>query len=729
MRMMKPLLSYLDPFFGNGTIDLPKPQGIAATWFFLKAQTGNTYPGACAPFGMLSTCAYSGAYPTGYGLNAPNTHATPPRHFERLVASGFTHIQQSGTGAIETYYNYVRVTPLLGDLAQVGTRWALKDEHASPGYYAASLEGTGIRAELTASRRAALHRYTFPPGDQARLVVDFSTGGIDFPRMRTFPAEAELTLVGSNSAQGYIVMAGVRLYVYVETDYGGGSSALWLDKRELADRRTLALSHSDETNFQPFGVVFNANPTEQEICARVGFSLRSVEQARANARDVAGKSFEQVRQETERLWETYAARVQVSGGTEAQKTTFYSSLYHSLVKPADWHGESPYWSDSAFYVDFATMWDQYKTQLPLVLTLYPEHGRDMVNSLLSLAEYGGGFPNGFVLNADLHQFDNQARALAHYAIADAFYRHLDGIDWQRALNAMVDDLHRAHNRDFFEQGLVYPVTHTLDLAGACFCTARIAKALGKDDVYTDMMRYSENWRNVYNGETGKLIEAQYYEGGLWNYSFRLLHDMAGRIALYPTESAFVADLDRFFGYGQPPIAQPTDPADRDTMRRGYALNRFEGYNNEPDIETPYAYIYAGRPDRTAEVVRAGMKFMFTTGRGGLPGNNDSGGLTSCYVWNAVGLFPVTGQPVFLIGSPLFDAAALRLGDKTFTVETVNYAEDHIYVQRAALNGSPVDRAYLTVDELLAGGTLTLTMGARPSSWARDRRPPSSIVIP
>ena len=255
-----------------------------------------------------------------------------------------------------------------------------------------------------------------------------------------------------------------------------------------------------------------------------------------------------------------------------------------------------------------------------------------------------------------------------------------------------------------------------------------------------MMHASANWRNVYDIETGKLIEAKYYEGGLWNYSFRLLHDMAGRIGFYPdrpwdrgrlsrlpAESAFVADLDRFFGYGQPPVIQPGDPADRDYMQWGYALNRFEGFNNEPDIETPYAYIYAGRPDRTAEVVRAGMRYMFTTGRGGLPGNNDSGGLTSCYVWNATGLFPVTGQPVFLIGSPLFDAVTLHLGDRTFTVEAVGNSDDHIYVQSAALDGRPIDRAYITVDELLDGGTLTLTMGAQPSTWAQNTRPPSYPV--
>jgi putative alpha-1,2-mannosidase len=239
-----------------------------------------------------------------------------------------------------------------------------------------------------------------------------------------------------------------------------------------------------------------------------------------------------------------------------------------------------------------------------------------------------------------------------------------------------------------------------------------------------MMTLSTRWRKAYDPRTGRLIEAEYYEGGLWNYSFRLLHDMAGRIALYPTEADFVADLDRFFGYGQPPVTQPIIPGDRETMRRGHALNRFEGYNNEPDIETPCGYLYAGRHDRAAEVVRAGMRYMYTTGHGGLPGNNDSGGLTSCYVWNAVGLFPVTGQPVYLIGSPIFDTVSLQLTDRTFTVEARNNPRENIYVQSATLNGRALDRAYLSVDEVQSGGTLVLEMGSNPSDWARAQRPPS-----
>jgi putative alpha-1,2-mannosidase len=334
---VKNVLAYMDPFLGNGTIDLPEPRGIAATWFFIKAQTGNTHPGACAPFGMISACAYSGAYPTGYGLNAPNTHGSPPQRFDTYTATGFAHLQQSGTGAIGTYYNYLRVTPLAGTLDQLGTLWQLADEEARPGFYAATLAGTGIRAELTASPRAALHRYTFSGSDHGHLAVDISAGGIDFPRMRTRPTAAQVERCGGNAAQGWMTMAGVTIYFYLETDAPDGTCTLWVDQHDIATS-ALSLDRIDEEDDRSFGLLFDG---PSPLLLRVGLSLRCTAQARRNAHTVVGKSFEQVAAEAAQAWADSARRIHVDGGSEAQRTVFYSSLYHSLVKPADWHGESP----------------------------------------------------------------------------------------------------------------------------------------------------------------------------------------------------------------------------------------------------------------------------------------------------------------------------------------------------------------------------------------------------
>jgi len=719
------LTRYVDPFLGNGEIDLPEPQGIAATWFFIKAQTGNTHPGAVSPLGMVSACPYSGAYVNGYGLNAPNSHARPPRRFEEYSASGFTHFHPSGTGAVEVYCNYYRVTPLVGGLSQLGTRWPLEQEEACPGYYSTRLAGTGIRAELTVTPKTAFHRYTFPQSGEACVAVDFSIGGLIFPERRTVPRRASLEVLAPGVARGCVLMEGIPVYIHIDAE-GAATCNPFTGDTPQAGGSALALDRISPESLEPFGVVFGVQPrADHAFCLRLGFSFRGLDQARENLQEIAGRSFDQVAADLRQTWNQYLSRIVVEGCTGEQKRIFYSALYHSLIKPADCTGESPFWEgDSPYFVDFATLWDQYKTLIPLLLSVYPERGVDAISGMLSLSEHLGEFPNGVLLSSDFLRFENQARALSLHCLADAFHRRLSGIDWQHALDLMLADLHKERNRDFLEEGIAHPFTHTLDLADACACAWWIAGHVGDEGAAAELAALSRQWRNVYDPETGRLGESKYYEGGAWNYSFRLLHDMAGRIGLYPSEEAFVTDLDQFFGYGQPPIEQAVDPADRDCMQRGFALNRFEGLNNEPDIEVPYAYLYAGRHDRTAEIVRAGMKYMFTTGRGGLPGNDDSGGTSSWYVWNAVGLYPVPGHPALLIGSPIFDRASIQLGGNVFEVQAKGNSEECIYVQRATLNGENLDRAYLTMDEAQAGGVLELVMGAEPTDWASDHRPPS-----
>jgi putative alpha-1,2-mannosidase len=172
------------------------------------------------------------------------------------------------------------------------------------------------------------------------------------------------------------------------------------------------------------------------------------------------------------------------------------------------------------------------------------------------------------------------------------------------------------------------------------------------------------------------------------------------------------------------------------MAAGHTLNRFEGLNNEPDMEAPWAYHYAGRPDRTADIVQAALTWQFGTGPGGLPGNDDSGGLSSWYVWASLGLFPIAGQSLFLVNAPAFERGAIRVGDREFVVETSGHRETPIgadgiettppvqYVQNATFDGRPMDAAYLSASALHRGGVLHLELGPEPSGWGREARPPS-----
>ncbi|HSL74015.1 MAG TPA: glycoside hydrolase domain-containing protein, partial [Ilumatobacteraceae bacterium] len=237
------------------------------------------------------------------------------------------------------------------------------------------------------------------------------------------------------------------------------------------------------------------------------------------------------------------------------------------------------------------------------------------------------------------------------------------------------------------------------------------------------------WVEAFDPGTGLLVDSTFYEGGRWNYSFRLMHDMAARIEFAGGEEAFGALLDRFFGVGAPAVKQLGVAPEAADVAAGYALDRFEGLNNEPDMEVPWAYHYIGRPDRTAEIVHAIVEHQFGTGRGGLPGNDDSGGLSSWYVWASLGLFPVAGQQIVFVNAPSFAHACIRVPHGTFTIDTIGFVEPRPdrrpqYVQSVTLDGVPLGRTWITTAELHRGGRLLIELGAQPTGWGSDDRPPS-----
>jgi predicted alpha-1,2-mannosidase len=739
------ILESVDPFIGTAAADLPAAQGLAATWWWPKAQVGNTHPGACHPLGMVSACACSGAYPTGYGRYGISTEGAPEPIYDDYLASGFTHFQQSGTGAIRKYYNYFRVTPMIEPLDALGTRWKLEEEVAEPGYYAATLEN-GIRCELTVGEKTAVHRYTFPETTSARVVVDFSYGGLAIEHGTTVPLRASLESLGQGCAQGTVVMEGMPLSVYMDADTPTGWRQLvWYDRRRVDGGTRLDFDYIRRTTLRPFGLMFmgpvRAGTTVE---LRMGFSMRGTDQARRNLEQSVpgsgfGSAFDRTRAHTGKAWNAYFSQVDVHGGTPERRTVFATSLYHSLIKPCFAEDESPFWrSKGPFVFDIATMWDMYKTQFPLLTALDPAKGADMLESLVRIAEEEGNLPIGYRMARGSDRFFRQASALAHTVLADGFQLGLEGLEWDWALIHMQDDLRRGYGEDFAERGVVHPISHTLDLATGYWCTAIVARGLGDQRLADELEAKSRNWINAF-GQDGLLRDSSFYEGGRWNYSFRLLHDMASRIDLAGGDKEFTAILDRFFGYGAEPVAQLGVPPFGPEFAIGQDLNRFEGLNNEPDMEAPWAYHYAGRPDRTAEIVHAALAYQFGTGRGGLPGNDDSGALSSWYVWASLGLFPIAGQNLFLVNAPAFESAALHFGGNDFEVTTTGHTETGIgedaaghsaqYVQSARFNGKPLDHSFITGNQLHGGGRLEIELGPEPSDWATKTRPPSASDRP
>jgi putative alpha-1,2-mannosidase len=294
---------------------------------------------------------------------------------------------------------------------------------------------------------------------------------------------------------------------------------------------------------------------------------------------------------------------------------------------------------------------------------------------------------------------------------------------------MDTDLRRAYGEDFLLRGVAHPITHTLDLALAYFCTAKVARFVGDHALADQFEGLAGQWRNAFDTTSGLLVDSEFYEGGKWNYSFRILHDMQARIELAGGDDAFVELLDAFFGYAADPVKQVGERPSVKEMLDGYSLNRFEGLNNEPDMEVPWAYQYAGRPDRTAEVVHSALHNMFGLGRGGLPGNDDSGGLSSWFVWASLGLFPVAGQGIYLLNAPSFMHSRISLGGHQLAIDTVGFVEPSPdgpvqYVQSVTFNNRTLAESWISSRDLHQGGHLLFTLGPHPSSWGTINRPPS-----
>ena len=660
----------VDVFLGSGAINLPEPQGIAAKWRFIKGLAGNTTPAAALPFGKITACAYSGGYSAGYGFIGINCGEPLRRIMEPGTIRGFTHIHNSGTGYIDTFYNYALTAPFYGDNPRDAfAPDSMKDETAKPGYYAVTMRNRDIRAELTVTRRAAHHRYAFSrPG--GAVAVDFTSNGLLEERTRAEARSLICEPCGTDAARCTVTLYGLRLYFFVRVP--GAAVRIWQK-----------------------GCWFTNLP-EGDVRLLMGVSPKSFAFACAGEAEL-DTPFAALVQAAEDEWEEALSRINVEADTPRDERLFYSNLYHSLIKPSDWNGESFLYDDEdACVLDFATLWDQYKTQMPLLFTLYPDISRKIVATIIAYARARERLPHTLMLdNRPADSDDKQAKLLAAYVLLDAWYRGIAMDVTQASLQIKRDLLNESRYTDYKTNGVCGHIAHTIDLADACGAAAEFARAAGDTEFANEAERLSVLWTRAFDEETGLLrADSAFYEGSHWNYSFRLMRDMETRLKIAGGPERYGELLDRFFGF---------------LPQEDGSVPPFEGFNNETDMETPYAYFYSDRPERLCRVISDGMRSMFCEGRGGLPGNNDSGGLSSLYLWNAMGIFPVSGQDLMLIGTPLLRRAELHLSNGcTFVIRRKN---EGIFVTKALLNGVPLEKLCFSVREMMRGGELVLECAA------------------
>jgi predicted alpha-1,2-mannosidase len=655
---------------------------------------------------------------------------------------GFSHLHLSGAAG---KYGNLLMMPVTGVVRPDAIRSPREQEVNSPGYYAATLTRYGVHAELTSSRRVGFHRYRFPAAAPAHLTLRLDhilTKGVGDEGQRFLGGE--ITRVSRSEWRGYGRYAGgwnnggeYRVYFALVTDVPAVATRMW------RGQEMQAVSAATVDHDMPFGVALDFAALPKGVLqAKLGVSFIGADQARRTIdRETPGWHFDGVRAQARAAWHRMLDRVRVAGGGASRRRQFYTALYHTMLMPSDRTGENPDWqSEEPYYDDFYTIWDTFRTSGPLLTLIAPERQRDMLRALIDIYRHAGYLPDGRSGNSNGR---TQGGSNADVLITDAFVKGLNGIDYRTALAAMRKDAEvapaddekegRGGLPDYLEKGyvsLAYPRSgsRTVEYAYDDYAIARLACGLGQIDAARAAASRAGNWRNLWDRDSavqgvhgflrprnpdGSWAAADFarggewssflYEADTWTYSLYVPHDGRGLVALAGGAAAFVRRLDTLFDRGH-----------------------FD-MSNEPGFLIPMLYHWAGRPDRSADRIAELLESRFGDSRAGLPGPDDSGAMSSWFAFQALGIFPVAGQDVYLIGTPGFAEATLMLGGgRSLRIVARNFDPRGLnrYVVAATLNGRPLTRAWFRHRDIAAGGVLALTMASAPTDWGRDTRPPS-----
>ena len=695
MNNYKDFCKYVDVFYGNGEIDHFPSSGLASKWFYIKALCGNTTPHATYPFGKMSVGAYSGGYPTGYGTHYPNSCGGIKKLNNEMTIRGFSHLHQSGTGAIAYYYNYAITTPFYGSLSQITDYHKVEHESGKPGYYSATFNN--IQCELTVNKHTALHHYTFLENG-GRVAIDFSNNGLSklFPEnFYSFVKDAEMELVSDGCVFFSGIMSGVKLYFCVSVDAPKITGHLFNDTEEISD-----VKFTVQDNTKPFGAVFDFQG--KDVNVKVSYSTQSYNHAQENILN-STDSFETTANNTYHAWNNHLSAIYIQTDNKELEEKFYSNFYHSITKPCDMTSEEIMGIKNELVADYATLWDQYKTLFPLIFMIYPEMSEKIVNSIGNISRTLGKIPCSLGLS-NVFPCEEQAKMLGILTLCDAYHSGVMSANKDLISECIKRELAREDFKIFHEKGIFERYTHIIDTTDACLAVAEIT-----DDVSLQktLLNLAKNWKNAYDEDGLMSQNSKYYEGDRYTYSFRLQKNMEERIGLSGGKERFISLLDDFFGFNGESLQQITEMnAHHKISQIQQQYHRFEGFNNECDMETPYAYIYAGRHDRTCDIIHESVHKSFTTGKGALPGNNDSGGLSSCLMWNVLGIFPASGTGEFLLGCPQVNKSAIKLANgNLLEIECQIPSDIHYHIASVKFNDREITNFRIKTEDLMSGGKL------------------------
>ena len=679
---------------------------MANVWQYVDPRIGSegvgrTFPGPSMPFGMCKPGPDCGVSPNAGWAKMPE------------MVTGFSQTHVSGTGGGQKYGNI---------LIQPGTEPQRRvSEEISLGYYATTFEN-GIQTEITTSERCAFYRIHYPHSSNTLLIdATHYLGKNPVPDLREQQqfVGAEVEVVSDHEVRGYSRVRG---------GWNNGD-AYTVYFCLLADK---AFKQKSENV-----VAFD----DSLVNIKVGISYVSTQQAKRNIPEC---DFDTQLNKVRVRWETLLSRIQIEGTTKDKKM-FYTALYHTMLMPVDKTGENPKWTESPYYDDYYAIWDTYRTSTPLITLLDEQREADIVNSLLNIYKREGYMPDA--RSGDCNG-RTQGGSNAEVVIADAFVKGLKGINYNLALEAMLKDAevdpgadHEKHGRGglkeytalgYIPYGIDRAGTRTIEYAYDDYCIAEVAKGLGRKDLYEQYLRQSQNWKHLWRADyewddvkgyimprdakgrwldsvpwgRSKVYHPQipytpitkvapwylpwwstfFYEALSAEYSLSVPHDVPGLIEACGGEEAFRQRLDLFF------------------ERKRYNVG------NEPSFLTPCLYHWIGRPDLTSDRVRQIVTDNYSDLPDGLPGNDDSGAMSSWLAFHQLGLYPNAGQSYYLLHAPMIPEWTMQLCNGKTLHAVVNGKGTHF--EKVTLNGKVLEGARLEHADLMLGGELVFFVSTK-----------------
>ncbi len=717
------LTDYVNPFIGTA------PGG---GHFGFTGDSGDVFPGATYPAGMMQW--------------SPDTTSNLPGgyYYPDSTLKGFSLTHFSGRGC--TVYQDIPFMPYVGSLtvspaansSLYQSQFSHSSEYAHPGYYQVHLYTSNVEVALSVTEHTGIGRFTYPVSRAAAMLINVggSINGNSNAGVTIIPSSSEIT--GFDTSTVGCGSNHYTLYFAAQFDRSFAHYGTW-------NKASVSPASTTSTNAHTGAYVTFDTTTNAVVQVKVGISFVSIANAQANlSAEQSGFNLTSVRQQADAAWNSRLDSIEVQGGSSAEKTTFYTALYHALIHPNVFSDDNRQYigfdgkvhtlapSQHAQYENIAG-WDQYRSLFPLLATLFPSEASDIAQSLVNDAQQGDGhLPRWEQANADSQGMNGDDGSVI---VAESYAFGARNFDTTAALKAMLQGQPNIRNgfRDYLKYGYVtanstgHSVALTQEYTIDDFASAQFAKSLGDMLDYQLLSQRANNWQNLFNMGTGYMqprnsdgswthnfspsSDAGFQEGNAAQYSWMEQFDLRSLFDKMGGNGAVTSRLDAFF-----------------TQLNAGSSSVFAFMGNEPSFEIPWEYDFAGAPSHTQQVVRRIQLSLFKDRPGGLPGNDDGGAMSSWYVFSDIGLYPeITGVGGFVIGSPLFTSVTLHLsGGHTLQINASAASDASPYVQSLQLNGNTSSCLWLPWSVVQHGVILDFALGNSPTSWGSSAKdtPPS-----